>query len=224
MRSILTYVLVHYALSAMSSTVVLAQSKPEVFVNTKYNNRDLGFDLEVPNGWTLSTESTSLESGNTSKAKDTSTNNQQDIPAAKQWKVGKQVELFTITKKGTRDITSPGLRAGADELLGGSSVTPLEYMRFIAAKEDRIKSMLPFVIDGDAFEVTIGGVKYSALSVHIEFDEVGVLKDRLLAVTKNGYAVYFILSYRTDEELRELEQLVASIKYRLDRPTPSTGH
>ena len=222
MSRLFSHVLLCGVLQVMSSTDVLAQVKPGVIVGNHYTNGDLGFELDVAAGWTLSVKPTSLESGNTSEASDTSTNNQQNKPADKQWSIGKQVDLFVMTKKGPRELRNPGLAAEANELLGANSVTSLEYMRFMATKEDRIKSMLPIVIDGEAFEVSIGGVSYSALSVHMEFAEVGVLKQRLLVTIRNGYAVFFALAYRTDAELRELEQIVGSIKYRADRPSPAT--
>jgi hypothetical protein len=201
-----------------------AQVKPETAAGNKYKNNYLGFELEVPKGWTLSIESPSLEEGNAAHASDPSKNGQKTKSVDRPWRMGKQVTLFEIKEAGPPKPGKPGLNAGADELVDGKDVTPLEYMRFIATDDYKNNAELPIVIDGEPFEVTIGGVKYSALSVHMDFADIGAFRARFLATIRNGYAVRLILAYRTDAELRESEEIVASIEYSAGERAQSGGH
>ncbi len=208
------YLLVYCMLQTLFSTNALAQLKTGMIVGNTYKNDHLGLELRVPDGWKISVEPDG-NSDSSGPASNKDRNKHSDVP----WCIGKHTGLFEISKQGSPDFPNPSLSAGADEILGGSSVTALEYLA--AEKKDLPGFRLPLVVEKDVHQVTIAGVKYAGIAVKMEFAKVGVLRQLILVTIRNGYVVSYHLAYRTDEELRQLERIVQSIKYSANAPSPS---
>ncbi|HEX3656239.1 MAG TPA: hypothetical protein VHV55_10550 [Pirellulales bacterium] len=206
------YIVFSCALHAMLLKDSRAELNAGVIVGKEYKNDALAVTFCAPKGWNISIGNGVVTSKEDPNADEPITTDRRKRAAdCGRLHFIRRAELFSIRKEGEPDRSGQSLSAGADELSGNVRITAGEYLT--DAKEDFRASPLPFVIERDVYQVPIGGVAYAAMTIKMEFENVGILRQQILATTDNGYIVFFNLAYRTDDELRELQQIVATITF-----------
>jgi hypothetical protein len=74
-------------------------------------------------------------------------------------------------------------------------------------------SRAPITVDRDVYTEQVGGLTFSVVDITTRFpDAVG--HQRYYTHIRRGYALSLVLTYLTDEQLRTLEGVVKSVRFR----------
>ena len=92
-----------------------------------------------------------------------------------------------------------------------SGATDADYMAVL--KQTFRYSQAPITVDRDVYTEQVGGLTFSVIDITTRFpDAVG--HQRYYAHIRRGYALSLVLTYLTDEQLRALDGVVKSVRFR----------
>jgi hypothetical protein len=178
-----------------------------------YTNQYFGLTLTLPAGWVVQGDAAKKEISEGGKklmgSKDPATDAQIDKA------IESTLNLLTATRY-ARDAPSgeynSGLMCLAEKVPPGSiGVTDEDY---IAVLKNTFKySQLPITLVKDGYTETVGGETFSVMDLSIDVSGT-VVRQKYYAHIRRGYALSFILSYQTPEQLAVLSEVVKSVRLR----------
>jgi hypothetical protein len=170
-----------------------------------YTNNFFGFRMTIPFGWRVEGQEVKdmlRENGRTAiQGNSAQTNAQMDAS------ISNTVNLLTVFKYavGSSVDFNASLICGA-EFLKSSSVSASQYMvnarRMLELSNGRY-SFKPLTKE------SVGGEEFAVMEVEMPTS----VKQKYYAVIKKDYALFFILTYATDEDEAVLRQAVRSVKF-----------
>jgi len=179
-----------------------------------YTNAYFGLTLTLPAGWVVQGDAAKKEITEGGKklmgSKDPTTDAQIDKA------IESTLNLLTAMQY-ARDAPPPGgfnsgIMCLAEKVPPGSvGVRDEDYM---AVLKNTFKfSQLPITLVKDGYTETVGGETFSVMDLSIDVGGA-VVRQRYYAHIRRGYALSFILSYQTPEQLAALTEVVKSVRLR----------
>ena len=176
---------------------------------TTYTNRYFGLKLTIPENWQIQDDETKkkmMESGKrkimggdkqVEKTLDTSLLNTLNLLAVFKYPVG----------SGMRH--NPSFGCVAEKITRFPSLTARDYL--IGTKSFMQKSQVPYTFR-EIYSRSIGGRGFVVLPAQAPLNGAIVYQNYYTRIMK-GYALVFIITYSTDEELRPLEEMLKSVRF-----------
>ena len=177
-----------------------------------YTNDFFGLTLKLPEGWKVHGEAVRERNREAGRklfdAKD---------PAARarlEKGVGNTLNLLTAYQYpvGAAVHFNPAFLCAAEKIPeAAAAATDADYMAVL--KQTFQYSQAPITVDRDVYTEQVGGLPFSVIDITTKFpDAVG--RQRYYAHIRRGYALTLVLTYLTDEQLRTLDGVVRSVRFR----------
>jgi hypothetical protein len=177
-----------------------------------YTNDFFGLTLTLPAGWKAQGEAV-RERNREAGRKNFDTGD----PAARarlEKSVGNTLNLLTAYQYpvGSAVHFNPAFLCAAERIpAAASGATDADYMAVL--KQTFRYSRAPITVDRDVYTEQVGGETFAVVDITTRFpDAVG--HQRYYAHIRRGYALSLVLTYLTDEQLRTLEGVVESARFR----------
>jgi hypothetical protein len=177
-----------------------------------YTNDYFGLTLTLPEGWKVQGEAVrerNREAGR--RLFDTKD------PAARarlEKAVGNTLNLLTAYqyRVGAAVHFNPAFLCAAEKIPeAAAGATEADYMDVL--KQTFRHSQAPITIDRDVYTEQVGGETFYALDITTRFPNA-IGHQRYYTRIRRGYALSLVLTYLTDEQLRTLEGVVNSVRFR----------
>lgn len=178
-----------------------------------YTNAYFGMTFTLPAGWVVQSDAAKKEIAEGGKklmeSKDPATDAQIDKA------IESTLNLLTASQyaDGTASAEfNPGLMCLAEKVPPGSvGVKDEDYIAVL--KNTFQYSQLPITLVKDGYTETIGGETFSVMDLTINV-RGAVVRQRYYAHIRRGYALSFILSYQTPEQLAVQTEALKSVRLR----------
>lgn len=209
-------VLAMLCVSGFSQTAktTTSQAEPDlpddgVVSGSTYSNKYFGLTLTIPADWEVQGQSVKQDIKERGKELVTSEDptKRQQLNKA----IDNTLNLLTITQTplGANATFNPLLLVVAEKLPAGApAMTDSEYSS--ALKRAFHYSQVPVTIEKDIYLESIGGTSFSVISTSIDFKGV-IVRQKYYAHVKKGYALGFILSFQTEDQLKAQEGILRSV-------------
>jgi hypothetical protein len=177
-----------------------------------YTNDYFGLTLTLPEGWKVQGEAVRERNREAGRklfdAKD---------PAAQarlEKAVGNTLNLLTAYQYpvGAAVHFNPAFLCAAEKIpASAAGATDADYMAVL--KQTFRYSQAPITVDRDVYTEQVGGLTFSVVDITTRFPNA-IGHQRYYAHIRRGYALSLVLTYLTDEQLRTLEGVVKSVRFR----------
>lgn len=175
-----------------------------------YENRYFGVSISIAEGWTVQDEI--LRNQITNKGKDLVNDDDPKLKEQLLAAVDNTRNLLTVTQfpPGT-----PGSNAvlivGAEKIgQGAGIVTNEDYL--LASKEAFKHMKVPTTLAKDTYTEVLGGRPFSV--IHLEYKTPGgIVKQRYYARLTKGFALFFIVTYHSEEQLTTQLKMLETLRF-----------
>jgi hypothetical protein len=170
-----------------------------------YTNNYFGFRLIIPYGWRVQSQEVKsmLEEKGRASIQTSDAQRNEQINAS----ISNTVNLLTVFKYevGSSVDFNASLICGA-ELLKASSISASEYMAFARKTLEASDSKYSF---RPLSRETIGGEEFAVMEVQMPLS----VRQKYYAAIRKNYALFFILTYATEEDEAILRQALRSVRF-----------
>lgn len=175
-----------------------------------YENRYFGLTLTVPAGWHA--QDSSVKQQIIERGKELVTSDDPAKRAELKRAADNTLNLLTVSEYpvGGSEPFNPMILCGA-ERIASSVVKDTDYM--IGLKQTLRYSRMTISLARDAYSQTLGGVEFSVIDLAIDYQGVTV-NQRYYAHIRKGYALFFIVVYQTNEQLKTGTEILRSVVLR----------
>ena len=172
-----------------------------------YSNKYFGLTLTIPARWTVQNSSTKQLMSE--KGKQLVTSNDANKQAELSRAVDATLNLLTVTQYpiGEAGRFNSMLICGAERVPAGVK-SDADYLS--ALKNTLRYSQIPITIDRDVYLEQIGGTAFSVIDFKSTYP-VGIVSQKYYAHLIKGYALFFILTSQTDEQLKTQTEILKSV-------------
>jgi hypothetical protein len=179
------------------------------FENSTYINSYFGFRLSLPSEWRVHDRATNQMI--TEVGREMAKGSNKELNAALDESAEVTVTLFTSSKPAGSDtnVVSAIIQCGA-ERMSDPRVTGRLYAQ--GGRNILLATTLGYKLDRDIYEENIGGVKFSVFEIERSYTG-SIFKQQYFSAVRKGYALFFIITYRTDEDLAGLKKILRSVKF-----------
>jgi len=198
------------ARSRQTAAAPAPQDKPDsgAVAGSTYSNKYFGLTLTIPGGWHVLAASATQEMKEAGKSLVTS-----DDPAKKaqlEEAVNKTLILLNASQytDGAAVPFNPGLLCGAEKV--PAPLKDADYMKVL--KGTFQYAQVPVSLERDVYPETLGGVGFSVIDVKVTLPQ-GVVLQKYYAHIIKDYALFFILTYQTDEQLQTQADALRSVRF-----------
>ena len=176
-----------------------------------YSNKYFDFSLDLSDGWQVQENQTMKLAQ--SMGKKIISGDDKNLEAALDLSTLTTVNLLLATKHpfGTQVAFNPNIAAVAEKIdpLSGQ-LSGREYLT--GARKIMEMSKIETAFDDEISSVNLGGVDFDVMTVEMNYQNRSLTQKYYAAIMRE-YALAFIISYTTDEELRSLEELLGTMKF-----------
>ena len=177
-----------------------------------YTNDFFGLTLRLPEGWKAHGEA--VREKNKEAGRKLFDAGDPAARARLEKGVGNTLNLLTAYQYplGAAVHFNPAFLCAAEKIPdAASAATDADYMAVL--KQTFRYSQAPINVDRDVYTEQVGGLPFSVIDITTKFpDAVG--HQRYYAHIRRGYALTLVLTYLTDEQLRTLDGVVRSVRFR----------
>ncbi len=172
-----------------------------------YKNQYFGLTLTIPQGWQV--QDASVKQRINEKGKELVTS---DDPVKKD-QINQAVEntlnLVTVSQYplGSAATSNPVFVCGAEKV-PRTMVKDADYTAGL--KQSLQYLQVPIHVAKDIYTQTVGGVEFSVIDLALDFNGTTV-NQRYYAHIKKGYALFFIVSYQTEEQFRMQTEMLKTV-------------
>jgi hypothetical protein len=194
----------------VSTAAPLGQPDMGTVTGQTYSNRYFGLALTIPQGLLVQDTRAKELINATGKQLLTSEdkNKQAELDAAS----AHTFNLLTLTKFPLETAVefNPGFIIAAEKL--PVTATEISSSTYLSEMKKVFQySHVPVNMESDVRMETVGGLRMGALDISIQYPN-GMVKQRYYAYVKKGYALGFILSYQTPEQLQSFVSMLQTLK------------
>ena len=182
---------------------------PGSVTGSNYTNKYFGLSLKAPAGWQV--QDSAYKKVINDKGKELVTSSDPAKKSELDQAVDNVLNLLTTTQYplGTEGVFNSTFICGAEKV--PSAATDGDYMQGL--KNTMEYSQVPHTIERDVHTEQIGGVPFAA--VEFQSNHSGVMvKSKYCAHIMKGYALFFILIYQGDEQLKVQNEILGSVVLR----------
>lgn len=195
--------------ASIPATVPVA-AKPETLSGRRYTNAKLGFDVEFPEGWTISDGK--LEESSISSGIDLSLKAPESVSTVQKIKLEKSLKNVEMLVTAFRSGQSNGaiVRVSAENLnLNPQIKDAIDYFDAIRGQYAAM-SLPPDFKYSETQAEQLGKWQFAFLELS---SDAG--KKRLYATVRRGHAILFSLSYAEEEDLQALRRVLSASSFAL---------
>ena len=177
-----------------------------------YTNEFFGLTLTLPAGWKVQGEA--VRERNREAGRKLFDAGDPAARARLEKSVGNTLNLLTAYQYpvGTAVHFNPAFLCAAEKIpASAAGATDADYMAVL--KQTFRYSQAPITIDRDVYTEQVGGLTFSVVEITTRFPNA-IGHQRYYAHIRRGYALSLVLTYLTDEQLRTLEDIVKSARFR----------
>ncbi len=185
------------------------------FEGQTYVNKTLGFILTLPPGW--QTQDTDVQQQLIDVARERMQERAQKSDPAVQRAVRasfSRTTMLLVAVKPSEDKISPNIMAVAENIAIALSVrTPRQYLEQVRRTNTIGESLSAF--EDEIKTEQIGGLEFAFLGVHPRNPQLAAsstVQQRFYVMMRKNYAVLFVLTYGTPEQLESCLDVLKSLK------------
>ncbi|WP_407309841.1 cell wall-binding repeat-containing protein [Desulfosporosinus sp. SB140] len=167
-----------------------------------YTNKYFGITITIPENW--------LVADNEKLTQKISTNKNVNVSNSQDASSYNEVYLLFTNKYALGKENNQLFQMVADKI-DSSIKNSDDYLN--KAKKDLDSSAFKFVYPKDVYTENIGGVDFKVLEVALKINDSKVVYQKLYATVQKGYGLAICLTYDSNDDITDLNQIVQSIKF-----------
>ena len=175
-----------------------------------YRNRYFGLKLTIPEKWQVQDDETKKQI--TAVGKKAIAGSNKELEKSLDASLLNSLNLLAVFKYPLNSgaTANPSFACLAEKNNQLPSITSREYV--LSMKSLMQQSKLPYKFEQAIYSQSLGGREFTVLPTQITFNGVLFYQNYYLTIMK-GYALTFIVTYTTDEDLKSLEAVLKSVTF-----------
>jgi hypothetical protein len=175
-----------------------------------YRNRYLGLRLTIPDKWQVQDEEVKKQI--MAIGKQSVAGNDKQLEKALDASLLHTFNLLTASKYPINSglFPNPNFACVVEKISQSPSLTVTSYT--LAMKSLMQKSQLPYRFEKEIYSQSIGGKSFVVLPTQLTLNGVVYYQDYYTTIIRD-YALTFIITYTTKEDLKPLEEMLKSVRF-----------
>lgn len=176
-----------------------------------YFNQFFGLKLTIPGGWQV--QDASRKQMITEKGKELMHAEDKGEQAQIEKSIDNTLNLLTISQYplGSAVPFNPVFICGAEKI--PATAGPVKDADYISSLKEAFQySKVPVQVERETYFEAVGGVSFAVVDVKLN-PPAGAVNQRYYTHIKKGYALFFILTYQTEEQLRPQIDILKTVNF-----------
>ncbi|MCX7745634.1 MAG: hypothetical protein N2645_01910 [Clostridia bacterium] len=202
--------------SCMMPNLSTAKADPGKFEGNTYKNDYFGLSLQIPKDWSIQDEAAKKEL--TEKGKEAIAGDDEKKKKALDSSDAKTLNLVVAFKYpqnqeplGTFNSNFMSVAEKISLLTGTKVKTGKDYFKY--ARKLLESTQIPYNFDKEMYTETVGGKKFDVMEVNVDVNGVTLYQKYYCRIIKS-YALVFITSYSTEDQLDETSKILQTVKFK----------